>query len=161
MRFRLFFFCLVLFSLFPFGAVSGADDPTQIDGVTQQERVMAIGKVTSYFRDGEKILQRMVPGNVGLNSVFYIVREGENVFTCKVGVLGTEFQINEQERLLVKTPFAIKLGGDKEGKITRITIYTHDFATTLDGYSLKSNAIVPWSTAQLSKWRKQRGEGAH
>ncbi|MCP4777045.1 MAG: hypothetical protein GY880_22720, partial [Planctomycetaceae bacterium] len=70
MRFRLFFFCLVLFALFPFGAVSEADDPTQIDGVTQQERVMAIGKVTSYFRDGEKILQRMVPDNVGLNSVF-------------------------------------------------------------------------------------------
>lgn len=151
---------LFLMSVLSFGTdtIANSDDPNQIEGVHQRHKVIAIGKLTSYFRDGEKILQRMVPDNAGLNRVFYICLEGQNVFTYKAGILGTEFQINEEERSLVKTPFTIKLAGDKNARVERITIYTHYFKTTLEGYWLKKNTIVPWSTAELAQWRKERGE---
>lgn len=138
-----------------------ADEAPQIDGVSEQKKnVMSIGEITSYFRNGKQILQKMVSDDPDLNMVFYICIEGKNVFTYKVGILGTEFQMNEHERLAVKTPFAIKLGGDKESRIERITVYTHDFRRTIDGYWLKKNAIVPWSTQELGQWRKQRGEAS-
>jgi len=35
-------------------------------------------------------------------------------------------------------------------------LYTNDFAETVDGYWLKDNAIIPWSSRELANYRKQR-----
>ena len=115
-----------------------------------------MGELTQYLRDGKKVLEKVTPTDPKLNTVFYIYLDGRKVFTYKIGILGTEFQAEGSARLSPTRPFSIKLAGDSQSRINKITLYTNDFAETLDGYWLKDNAIIPWSSKELANHRKQR-----
>lgn len=133
-----------------------AQETNRIVGVQQIKTTIAIGEITQYLRDGKKVLEKVTPTDPQLNTVFYIYLDGRKVFTYKVGILGTEFEAEDSARLVPERSFSIKLAGDNESRVNRITLYTNDFAKTLDGYWLKNNAIIPWSSAELANHRKQR-----
>ena len=148
---------LLLFAAFLFAIQpTYAQETNRIDGVRQIETAISIGKITQYLRDGKKVLEKVTPTDPKLNTVFYIYLDGRKVFTYKVGIMGTEFAAEDSARLAPKRPFSIKLAGDNESRVNRITLYTNDFAKTLDSYWLKNNAVIPWSSKELADYRKQR-----
>jgi len=153
---------LLLFSVMLFSNLSAnAQEPNPIAGVRQEKKTISVGEIpvgelTQYLRDGKKVLEKVTPTDPKLNTVFYIYLDGRKVFTYKIGILGTEFQAEGSARLSPTRPFSIKLAGDSQSRINKITLYTNDFAETLDGYWLKDNAIIPWSSKELANHRKQR-----
>ncbi len=133
-----------------------AQESNQIEGVRQIKTTISIGELTQYLRDGKKILEKITPTDSKRNTVFYVYLDGRKVFTYKVGIQGTEFQAEDMAQRSPPRPFSIKLAGDSQTRINWITLYTSDFGKTLDGYWLKNNAIIRWSSKKFANYRKQR-----
>ena len=112
--------------------------------------------VTEYYRGGSMILKRVTPPDKSHNTVYYVIHNGYEVLTYKSGPAGTEFAGAGVIRDMVKPDYTIKMAGDKEGRIQRITIYSPDFKTAYDGFWLRNNELIPWSAEELANWRKMR-----
>jgi hypothetical protein len=141
---------------FPLRGSADNGEPNQVSGVRQEVTTNEVGVVTAFYRGDEKVLVKVVPKRTGRNVVYYLYLDGQQVFTYKYGPMGTEFRSADNTRKFAKRPYTIKMAGDKESRINRITLYTDDFAETLDGYWLKNNAVIPWSAEELAKWRAFR-----
>ena len=90
--------------------------------------------------------------------MYYVLHNGFEVLTYKSGPGGTEFAEAGVIRNMVKPDYTIKMAGDKEGRIQRITLYSPDFKRTYDGFWLKNKELIPWTAKELANWRKMRGE---
>ncbi len=90
--------------------------------------------------------------------VFFVDLNDVEVLTYKVGPFGSEFRGAGLTRQFVKPGYTIKMAGDKEGRIQRITIYSPDFKKTYDGFWLKNKELIPWTAKELANWRKMRRE---
>lgn len=137
-----------------------AEEPGVVQSreLTRKESKEGDLEVATTYRGNAMILKRVTPPDKSMNTVYYVYLNGFEVLTYKVGPLGTEFRGAGSTRKLVKPDYTIKMAGDDEGRIRRITIYSPDFATTHDGFWLKAQELIPWSDAQLASWRKMRDE---
>jgi hypothetical protein len=115
--------------------------------------------VTEYFRGDSLILKKAVPPDKSLNTVYYVIHNGFEVMTYKSGPSGTEFTGAAIIRNQVKPDYTIKMAGDKDGRIQRITLYSPDFTRTYDGFWLRNNELIPWSARELEGRRKLRDAG--
>lgn len=112
--------------------------------------------VTECYRGDSLILKKVVPPDKSLNTVYYVYHNGFEVLTCKFGPAGTEFTGAGVIRGQVKPDYTIKMAGDKQGRIRRITLYSPDFSKTYDGFWIRDNALIPWSAEELAGWRERR-----
>ena len=124
--------------------------------LTRKESKQGDLAVTTTFRGDVMILKKVIPPKESLNTVYYVYLNGFEILTYKVGPMGTEFRGANLIRKLVKPDYTIKMAGDREGSIQRITIYSPDFKKTYDGFWLKNGELIPWSDEELAKWRKMR-----
>lgn len=124
--------------------------------LTQEKTTEGGFAVTITSRGEAKILKKVTPADPSNNTVYYVYHHGFEVLTYKVSPMGTEFREAGMTRKLVKPDYTIKMAGDPEGRIQRITIYSPDFRTTYDGFSLKNQELIPWSDKELANWRKMR-----
>jgi hypothetical protein len=151
------FLLSALFLLSP-AAAAGEDLP-----VTQKVSKVAtmLGELaqTAYYRGDSLILKKLVPPDGSLNTVYYVIHNGFEVLTYKTGPAGTEFTEAGIIRDMVKPDYTIKMAGDKEGRIQRITLYSPDFSKTYEGYRLRNNELIPWTAEELAGWRKMRDPG--
>ena len=124
--------------------------------VTTKESQRGGFAVTSSYRGGEKILEKMTPKKEGQNRVFSVYLQGSVVPASSAGPGGTEFWEAGPERKTIKPEYVIKRAGDKTARIRRITLYSPDDKRAFDGFWLKDNELVPWSAEELAGWRKLR-----
>ena len=134
----------------------GDGKPPTVQGIRQEVSTQGELNVVSYYRGDAKILQRSEYREKSGNTVFYIYLQGREIFTYKSGPMGTDFRANDYPRPITVPEYTIKMAGDKESRITRITIYSSDYRKTLDGFWLKNNELIPWSSDELENWRKMR-----
>ena len=114
---------------------------------------------TAYYRGDSLILKKVTPPDEFHNTVYYVIHNGFEVLTYKTGPAGTEFAEAGIIRDMVKPDYTIKMAGDKEGRIQRITLYSPDFSKTYEGYRLRNNELIPWTAEELAGWRKMRDPG--
>jgi len=114
--------------------------------------------VATTYRGDAIILKKATPPDESKNTVYYVYLNGSEILTYKVGPMGTELSGAGMSRKLIKPDYTIKMAGDKEGRIQRITIYSPDFKKTYDGFWLKDGELIPWSSDELANWRKMRNE---
>lgn len=112
--------------------------------------------VVTTYRGDAKILMKVTPPDDTMNTVYYVYLNGFEVLTYKKGPMGTEFRGAGMSRRLIKPEYTIKMAGDQEGRVERITIYSPDFQKTYEGFRLKNGELVPWSSEELANWRKMR-----
>ena len=124
--------------------------------VTTKESRRGGFALTTSYRGGEKILEKVTPKKEGQNTVFYVYLNGSVVLTYQAGPGGTEFQEAGAERKTIRPEYVIKMVGDEEAGIKRITLYSPDFKRTINGFWLKDRALVPWSAEELAGWRQLR-----
>jgi len=127
-----------------------------IQGVRQETSMRAGYPVVTYYRGEEKILEKIAPQEDGKNDIYYIFLDGRKIFTYKSGPVGTEFRSSDNTRKFAKRPYTIKMAGDKESRVRRITIYSPDFKETMESFWLRDNQIIPWSSERLEGWRGMR-----
>ena len=135
--------------------------PDNIEGVTVKviSRDNANDfKLIGYYRSEDKILEKVEPLKPGMNTVYRLYLNNKSIFTVKVGPMGTEFRSSDNTRKFNPTKYTVKMAGDKEGKIRRMTIYTDDFTRTLDGFWFRDSQVIPWSDKGLINWKIRRGE---
>ena len=128
--------------------------------ITHKESKVEDLAVTASYRGDSMILKKVTPPDKSKNTVYYVLHNGYEVLTYKLGPFGTEFRGVGLTRSLIKPDYTIKMAGDKEGRIQRITLYSPDFKTTFDGFWLRNKELIPWSAEELKNWRKMRDEKA-
>lgn len=114
--------------------------------------------VVTTYRGDAMILKKVMPAEESRNTVYYVYLNGFEILTYKMGPMGTEFSGAGMGRKMIKPEYTIKMAGDKEGRIQRITIYSPDFKETYEGFWLKDEELIPWSSDELANWRKMRGQ---
>ena len=112
--------------------------------------------IKTSYRGASMVLKKVTSPDKSHNTVYYVMHNGHEVLTYKSGPGGTEFAGAGMTRDQVKPDYTIKMAGDKEGRIRRITIYSPDFKTTHDGFWIKNRNLIPWSGEELANWRKLR-----
>ncbi len=144
----------------PLQADTSTHKATEKQEVTQKESKLETTAgalaVTISYRGDTKILKKVTPPDKSQNTVFYVYLNDVEVLTYKVGPFGSEFRGAGLTRQFVKPGYTIKMAGDKEGRIQRITIYSPDFKKTYDGFWLKNKELIPWTAKELANWRKMR-----
>ncbi len=146
--------CCALFLLSP--AAPAGEDLAITHKESKLETKLGVLTQTEYYRGDSMILKKVVPADGTLNTVYYIIHNGFEVLTYKTGPAGTDFAEAGIIRDQVKPDYTIKMAGDKEGRIQRITLYSPDFSKTFDGFWLRNNELIPWTTEELEGWRKMR-----
>ena len=133
--------------------------------LTQKESIREFAAekyaVTTSYRGGVKILEKVTPPDESKLTVYYVYLNGFKVLTYKTGQMGSEFSGAGMGRRQIKPEYTIKMAGDKEGRIEWITLYSADFTKTYDRFSLKDGELIPWSSDKLANWRKMRSEAPH
>ena len=140
----------------PLHADAEEDGVAQSHKLTRKESKEGDLAVMSTYRGDVMILKKVTPPRESLNTVYYVYLNGLEILTYKVGPMGTEFRGAGMTRKLIKPDYTIKMAGDREGRIQRITIYSPDFTKTFDGFWLKDGELIPWSDEELANWRKMR-----
>ena len=129
--------------------------------LTRKESKVGDLTVTTIYRGKAMILKKVKPPKESLNTVYYVYLNGFEILTYKVGPMGTELTGAGMTRRLIKPDYTIKMAGDEDGRIQRITIYSPDFTSTHDGFWLKNKELIPWSAEELADWRKMRDTAPH
>ncbi len=140
-----------------------ADKVTENLELTQRESTLEIASkqyaVTTTFRGGVKILEKVTPPDQPKNStVYYVYLNDFKVLTYTIGQGGSEFSGVGMGREQITPKYTITVGGDKEGRIEWITLYSSDFTKAFDRFGLKNGELIPWSGDKLAKYRKMRSE---
>lgn len=150
----------------PLNAEKAADKITEDLKLTQEESTKEIYSekymITTTYRGGEKILEKVTPPDGSwVQTLYYIYLNRYKVMTYKVGRMGSTFKGAGMSRKLIEPEYTITMDGDKEGRIQRIAIFSSNYRTTYNGFQLKDGELIPWSGAELAKWRKMRSEAPH